>query len=172
MNVSMIWQWQIDGRVRKSIVLGIGLTLTTNNATMDNVFLCYWRWIVHEYCENNINIYMNVSMIWQWQINGRVRESIGFGIGLISTTNNSSTDYVFLCYWWWNICESNINIYMNVSMTQQWQIDSEVRRSIGFSIGLISTTNNSSTDYVFLCYWWWNICESNINIHMNVSMTW
>ena len=94
---------------------------------------------------------MNIGMTWQWQMNGEVRESIGFGIGLTLTTNNGTMDYVFLCCWWWNVCESNINIYMNVGMTWQWQMNGEVRESIGFRIGLILTTNNGTTDYVFLC---------------------
>ena len=98
------------------------------------------------------------------------RESIGFEIGLILTTNNGTTDYVFLCCWQWNVCESNINIYMNIGMTRQRQLNGKVRESIGFGIGLILTTNNGTTNYVFLCCWWWNVheyCDSNINIYMS-----
>ena len=84
-------------------------------------------------------------------MDGEDRGSIGFGIGLILTTNNGTMDYVFLCYWQWNVCESNINIYMNIGMTRQRQLNGKVRESIGFGIGLILTPNNGTTNYVFLC---------------------
>ena len=126
----------MSGKVRESIGFGIGLTLTTNNGTMDYVFLCCWWWNVHEYCDSNIVIYMNVGMTWQRQMNGKVRESIGFSIGFILTTNNGTTDYVFLCCWRWNVCENNINIYMNVGMTRQWQTYGKVRGVSALALAL------------------------------------
>ena len=139
MNNGITWQRQMNSKVRESIGFGIGLILTTNNGTMDNVFLCCWRWNV---CESNINIYMNVGMTRQRQMDGEDRGSIGFGISPTLTTNNGTMDYVFLCCWWWNVCEyceSNLNIYMNISIIWQCHMDSEFRNRIGFRNGLTLT---------------------------------